>query len=75
MSESSLTKLMLKVIRDTKMMPNDIMCNGKTVARNSFEHVRGVLQRDLEINVIKTKRRQQQTKKTDKTAEENADTV
>lgn len=57
-NQSHLTKLMLKVIRDMKMMPNDIMSNGKTVSRNAFEHVRSVLQHDLELNVIKTKRRQ-----------------
>jgi hypothetical protein len=69
-ADEHLTKLMLKVIRDMKMMPNDIMSNGKTVSRNAFEHVRSVLQHDLELNVIKTKRRQ--SMKTSKTSKPSA---
>ena len=32
-------RLMLRVIRDMKMMPGDVMDNGKTVARNAFEYL------------------------------------
>jgi hypothetical protein len=73
-SDDGLTKLMLKVIRDMKMMPNDIMSNGKTVSRNAFEHVRSVLQHDLELNVIKTKRRHEKMK-TSVVDEKDADTI
>jgi hypothetical protein len=73
-SDDGLTKLMLKVIRDMKMMPNDIMSNGKTVSRNAFEHVRSVLQHDLELNVIKTKRRHEKMK-TSVVNEKDADAI
>lgn len=71
-ASEGLTKLMLKVIRDMKMMPNDVMSNGKTVSRNAYEHVRSVLKHDLEVSSLKASRRRAAAAKN---AKGNADPV